>query len=398
MDPAVALPPLPEAHLRRHLPDEPVLFLAPGALAATHRRFVAGFPGLVTYAVKANPAPEVLETLIAGGMRAFDVASPDEIALVRRLCPGAVLHYHNPVRSTAEIDLAVRAGVRSYAVDCAGQLGRLARRHPAPGTAEVAVRFALPLKGAAYDFGDKFGATEAEAARLLAAAAASGFVPALTFHPGTQCTRAETWEGYIAAAARIAERAGIRPRRLNVGGGFPSARDGHDHDLERIFRAIARAVRAHFGPGAPALVCEPGRALVADCAVLAARIKAVRGGDLFLNDGIYGGLCEQGQLGPTRRIRIVTADGRPLPAGRRRWRVFGPTCDSLDRLPGRLVLPAAVAEGDYALFHSLGAYSLATATRFNGYGRIALVTVGALEPGAAGGQVAAGSASCSRAT
>jgi ornithine decarboxylase len=371
----------PATHLARTRPDHPLLYLSPARLHATARRFRDRFAGLVTYAVKANDRAEVLENLAAAGITAFDVASPGEIAAVRAACPRAVLHYNNPVRSEAEIAAGIAAGVASWSVDDEGELDKLAA---VPEGTEIAVRFALPVKGAAYDFGAKFGATPDQAARLLARVAAGGRTPALCFHPGTQCEDAGAWAAYIAEAARIAEAAGVRIARLNVGGGFAVDRgagdgggDAKGPDLDHAFAVIAAETARAFGPAAPALICEPGRAMVADAFTLATRVKGLRrgGGTVFLNDGIYGGLTDLRDMGLTGRVRVLAPDGRPRCAPLRPRVVFGPTCDSLDRLPDGLMLPADLEVGDYVLFGGMGAYSVAMSTRFNGYGLSDVVTV-----------------------
>jgi ornithine decarboxylase len=371
----------PEAYLARAEPDDPVLFLSPERLAADARAFLAGFPGAVTYAVKANPDRAVLRHLAAAGIAGFDVASPAEIALVRDTVPGAALHYNNPVRSRAEIATARAADVESYAVDEAGELEKLAQADLPEGT-EIAVRFKLPVAGAAYDFGDKFGADPAAAEALLVRVAAMGARPALTFHPGTQCADPAAWDSYIRAAARIAAGAGVALGRLNVGGGFPARRMGRDRaPLRDIFDAIGTATRDAFGPAPPALLCEPGRALVAEAASLALRVKSVRpGGAVYLNDGIYGALAEQPLMGLTDRIEVLAPDGTRREGPRAPVTLWGPTCDSLDRMPGTVALPESLAEGDYLLFHGLGAYSTATVTRFNGYGGLETVPVRCLDP------------------
>ena len=364
----------PVAHLKAEEPDQPMLYFAPATLQATAERFLSGFPGLVTYAVKANDADTVLENLVAAGLTAFDVASPYEMAKVRRVLPSAVLHYNNPVRSLAEIATAARMGVRSYSVDSLSELAKLAGRVPADS--EISVRLKLPVKGAVYDFGAKFGATPERCAEILAEVARLGFTPSMTFHPGTQCTDAGAWGIYIREAARAAGIAGVRLARLNVGGGFPSHRGGVAPDLEAIFDAIAAETAAAFGPDAPALVCEPGRAMVAEAFTLGARIKAMRDdGAVFLNDGIYGGLAEAVILGSVERLAVVGEGGVARTGAGEGRVVFGPTCDSLDRLPGQVLLPADAVEGDWVLFHGMGAYSTATVTRFNGYGEIGMATV-----------------------
>ncbi|MCB1312085.1 MAG: type III PLP-dependent enzyme [Sedimentitalea sp.] len=369
----------PVAHLARMRPDHPVLYLSPQVLQATARRFQAGFGGLVTYAVKANARAEVLDNLVAAGIGAFDVASPAEMAAVRRAAPAAVLHYNNPVRSEAEIAAGIALGVASWSVDDAGELDKLAA---VPRGSEISVRFALPVKGAAYDFGAKFGAAPALAESLLREVARRGWTPSLSFHPGTQCEDPEAWAQYVHAAARIAAGAGVRLARLNVGGGFAVDRGGVAPDLDTVFAVIAGAVRAAFGADAPALVCEPGRAMVAEAFTLACRIKAARAdGTLFLNDGIYGGLADLRDMGPTGRVRVVGPDGAPRRGAARPRVIFGPTCDSLDRLPDGVRVAEDAAPGDYLLFDGMGAYSIAMSTEFNGYGLREVVTVGGAAPG-----------------
>ena len=373
------IPATPVAAMRADRGEGPLLLFAPSVLQATARRFLDGFDGLVSYAVKANDAEEVITNLAGAGIRAFDVASPAEMTLVRRLVPGAALHYNNPVRSIREIEAAMAAGVVSWAVDSPGEFVKIAARVPSRGT-EVAVRVKLPVAGAAYDFGEKFGATPQEATELLRAVAAAGFTPAITFHPGTQCPDATAWAAYIRAAARIAQEAGVRLARLNVGGGFPARRmDADLPALEAIFDTIAATTRAAFGADAPGLVCEPGRAMVAECEALLTRVKAVReSGAVFLDDGIYGALAEAPLMGATDRIRVLAPDGRARCGAPEPRVVFGPSCDSLDRLPGTPHLPGDIAEGDAVLFFGMGAYGQVTCTRFNGYGALRRQTVRAL--------------------
>ncbi len=370
----------PEAYLAAERPDAPVLFFAPALLTQAARRFLDGFPGLVTYAVKANSEPAVVMQLIAAGVRAFDVASPEEIALLRRLDPDAVLHYHNPAKSRGEIAFALGQGVRVFSMDSTVELEKVAsvaaEHGVAAGDIEASVRFRLPVKGAAYDFGSKFGADPDKASALLRRAAEHGFRVSLTFHPGTQCETADAWVAYILRAADIAADAGATIARLNVGGGFPGGLYGEDHDLEAFFAAIGAARDAAFPTDRPALVCEPGRAMVADSMALAARVKLVReDGAIFLNDGIYGGLDEFPVLGRTHSFRVLDPEGQLRTGAPQAVVLFGPTCDSLDRLPGAPLVPSDVAEDDFFVFDAMGAYGSVTATRFNGYGglRTALV-------------------------
>ena len=361
--------------IRTKQPDHPVLVFAPTVLQATARRFQRGFPGLVTYAVKSNPDEMVIENLVAAGIRGFDVASPAEIAMIRRLAPTAALHYHNPVRGRDEIAFAVKMGVKTWSVDSISELEKLIEMVPTEGC-EISVRFKLPVSGAAYNFGAKFGATAELASVLLSRVAAAGFMPSLTFHPGTQCSDPMAWDAYIRAAAEIAANAGVQIARLNVGGGFPNHRtQGPAPVLEDIFALIKRVASEAFGAAQPALVCEPGRGLVGDAFVHVTRVKAVRDGEhVFLNDGVYGGLAELPLIGLIDRVQVISPEGQYRRESGLPRVVFGPTCDSVDRLPGEMTLPMDLAEGDFVVFQGMGAYSSATNTRFNGFGQLEVVT------------------------
>ncbi|MFN4158968.1 MAG: type III PLP-dependent enzyme [Gemmobacter sp.] len=366
----------PTEYLRTVGPQNPVLFFSPQALQRQARRFIDGFPGMVTYAVKSNPEEAVVENLVAAGLRGFDVASPFEMQLIRRLAPDAALHYNNPVRARHEIAVAVELGVKSYSVDSASELEKLIEMVPAEGC-EITVRFKLPVAGAAYNFGAKFGATAELAVVLLRRVAEAGFIPSITFHPGTQCTDPAAWESYIRVAAEIARDAGVTIARLNVGGGFPNHRmEAVMPQIEETFALIDRVTAEAFGADRPILICEPGRALCGDAFTLAARVKAVRDDShVFLNDGVYGALTELPLIGVIDRITVMSPDGA-VKAGPTAPRiVFGPTCDSVDRLPGEVPLAEDIAEGDFVVLHGMGAYSTVTNTRFNGFGELSMATV-----------------------
>jgi len=366
----------PSEFIRTQQPDNPVMFFAPTILQATARRFIDGFPGLVTYAVKSNPDEMVIQNLVAAGIKGFDVASPAEIALIRRLAPGAAMHYNNPVRARHEIEFAVTQGVVSYSVDSRSELEKLIELVPAANT-EITVRFKLPVSGAAYNFGAKFGATVELAADLLKRVDEAGFIPSLTFHPGTQCTDPMAWDAYIRAAGEICRLSGVKARRLNTGGGFPSYRvSGELPQLDEIFALIGRVSTEVFGPDRPALVCEPGRGLVAESFASCARVKAVRdGAHVFLNDGTYGCMDELPLAGMITRVSVLSPEGVKRTGPSEPRVVFGPTCDSVDRLPGEIALAAGIQEGDYVVIEGMGAYSTATNTPFNGFGAVTLATV-----------------------
>jgi len=346
-------------------PDAPLALFRPDALRRRAQTFLRGFPGAVSYAVKANPAAEILNGLVETGITSFDVASVAEMHAARQACPEARLHYHNPIRSRSEIAEARTFGIASWSVDRASELDKLGDLPP--GT-EIAVRLSLKRRGGAYDFGSKFGASPDAAVALLKEVAARGLTPSLTFHPGTQCTDASCWADYIAACAELAERAGVQLASLNVGGGFPSVCDSAPETLRTIFATIETATARHFPQDAPRLWCEPGRAMVADALWLLLRIKARSDDALYLNDGLYGALGEWRDMPVPGQVTVLDRAGRERAGRATPFTIFGPTCDSLDRVPGAWDLPADTAEEDHLLLTGAGAYSLALVTGFNGYG------------------------------
>lgn len=364
-------------------PEEPVFCFSASQLLAKAETFLKGFPGTVSYAVKSNPAREVLAMLAKAGLRHWDVASVHEMVAVRDVSPKAQFHYHNPVKSSREIADAYHAyGCRRFAVDCREELQKIATVAGQDRRVEIAVRFVLPRErtSSAHDFSTKFGAPEHIAIDLLKQVVDRGYVPVLTFHPGSQSREPQTYVRHIEAAARIAQAAGVTIGKLNVGGGFPA---DYPHSkggpLEIFFHTIAHAAARCFGEGqVPALECEPGRGIAATSMSLLTRIKLVcsDGDDIFINDGVYGGLMEFMQVPELQPPFRVIRGGTVVDGPTKSWKVFGPTCDPLDVLPLRLDLPADLRDDDYIEFGTLGAYGLATATRFNGYGGHQIVAVG----------------------
>jgi len=329
----------------------------------------------VSYAVKSNPAAEVLQALSDSGVDHWDVASVQEMEGVARIGRKAVFHYHNPVKSRAEIrDAYVKHGCRRFAVDCREELRKIAEIVPSPEGVEIAVRLVLPRErtSSAHDFSTKFGAPDYICVELLKEARERGFTPMLTFHPGSQSRDPLVYKRHIEAAARIAKTAGVAIAKLNVGGGFPANyQRSTGGPLGPFFAMIEASTSLAFGKGKePKLECEPGRGLVATCMSLLTRIKLVctDGDDIFINDGVYGGLMEMMQVPELEPPYRVLRDGEVLHGETKSWKVFGPTCDPLDVLPHRMELPASIQDEDYIEFGNLGAYGIATSTMFNGYG------------------------------
>lgn len=358
--------------LRQLNPQYPVYLFDQSRLVENMQGFRTAFPGTISYAVKANTRKRVLRTLIEQGLAHFDVASITEIKALRAL--GGVdvqLHYNNPVKPKADIALAYATySVRSFALDDILELEKILSVCACPEQLTLSVRFKLDSHSSAYDFGSKFGADMSSAAGLLRRIKRSGAAPALTFHPGSQCTRAEEYHRYIQAAADIASNAGVALAQLNVGGGFPEYyANTTAPPRQYYFDVIRQAHTAAFSNGfSPLLMCEPGRAMVAGSTSLLCRVIHVRRKQavVFINDGIYGGLQEQALADLSLPLRCWR-EGRIVRQVLQPYTVFGPTCDPVDRLPRTLKLPVDICEGDYLQFALMGAYGSATSTRFNGF-------------------------------
>jgi len=354
-------------------PDTPVHCFSPSQLRSKLATFRDGFPGDVSYAVKANDGEHVLAALAANGLAIYDVASLEEMAAVRAASPHARLHYHNPIKSRNEIATAAeRFGCVRFAADDRQEIDKITAVGGETSKLEIAIRFKLPRHNAsAHDFSSKFGALPEQAITLLRYVASRGAQPMLTFHPGSQCGDPGIWSRHIHAAAEIARGAGVRLAALNVGGGFPSRYVGlTPPDLSEYFATIDKAAIEAFGADfVPLLECEPGRGIIAGSTSVLARVKLVKheSREVYLNDGIYGSLMEVYQVPViTPFCRAVRAKGA-VEGPMQSCTIYGPTCDPLDRLPHLYDLPADLAEGDYVEFGPLGAYGTATSTRFNGY-------------------------------
>jgi len=358
-----------QALIAAEMPDYPSFLFSEQELRRCAGLFKAGFDGLITYAVKANPSDHILEVLIDEGLTAFDVASPNEMALVRKLAPQAALHYNNPIKSRREIEVAWHTHqVKSFAIDNLAQLDQLAAIVPPSPDVEVTIRFKAGKARKAYDFGTKFGVSEQGAVDIAAMVKAMGYSASLCFHVGSQCEEVYTYERHIAAAGRIASRSGIELRRLNIGGGFPASYPSSGAPpLDAYFETIAKAVKKTFGRNRPEMIVEPGRAMVTSSTSLLLRVKHQRAGiSVYLNDGAYGALMEVKFMPILPPVR-VWREANLLSGPTKPFTIFGPTCDSYDALPQVFELPEQIAEDDYIEFGLMGAYTQASLTAFNGF-------------------------------
>jgi ornithine decarboxylase len=374
---AVPLPPgWPSAFgpLELALIDTPTPFLALDidGVRAAYGRLHDAFDSQVEvcFAVKCNPDPVVLRTLVESGAN-FEIASAAELDLVVAAGgdPSRVL-YSNTVKPASHIAATFRAGVRLFAADSQSEITKIAREAPGSG---VVIRVSVDDTHSRFPLSSKFGAPLGAAVGLLRTARDNGLVPSgLTFHVGSQCTDVTAWGKAVSALAPVLvslERLGIELELLDIGGGFPARYDRPVPSIQEIARHTLGALDAL--PYRPRrIVCEPGRALVAESGVIASTVigREQRYGTewVYLDVGAYNGLMESAQTKGTWAFPLLTSR---LDSSEREMRstITGPTCDASDTIFFDAPISAAIGEGDRVYIGAAGAYTLCYASSFNGF-------------------------------
>jgi ornithine decarboxylase len=363
-------------------PEVPLHCIRPAVITAAAGAFVNAFNGEVLYAVKCNPEPAVLRAIWAGGVRHFDCASIAEVTLVRRLFPGAAIHFMHPVKSRAAIrDAWILNGVRDFVFDTADELnkildetgnGEAAELNAMPG---LFVRLALPKSGAVIDLSSKFGADFETAVDLLRAARPHAGKLGLAFHVGSQCMDPLAWREAIALAGEVIHHAGVPVDIIDVGGGFPVAYPDITPPPLGAFMAEIDAAFDRLNLPHTKLWAEPGRALVAGGGSVVVQVQLRKANMLYVNDGVYGSLADAGALGFRFPVRLIRAHDTDSGAPDMAFSLFGPTCDSTDVMHGPFMLPNNICEGDWIEIGQLGAYGSCLRTAFNGFDKAILAEV-----------------------
>ena len=351
----------------KHLqPEQAVILYRPHALKRAVELFLSRFRGNVMFAVKTNPDEHVLKDLWAHGLRRFDVASLHEVAMVRGLFPEAELYFMHTVKSRHAIREAYfRYGVRHFSLDSAEELEKILAETKHAEDLGLHVRIAIPNTYAELALTDKFGATLDAAPALLTTVRGVAAHAGVCFHVGSQCMHPDAYKLAIKLAKQVVKQSGVRIDSFDVGGGFPSIYPGMTPpDMSHYFNAIHDATRDIVKAHGCTLMCEPGRALVAESGSVVVRVEARKGDFLYLNDGTYGALFDAGVPKFIFPARLLNRSGSEEEKG---FSFYGPTCDTLDFMKGPFMLPADVKEGDYLEIGQLGAYGRTMATRFNGF-------------------------------
>lgn len=359
--------------VRERSPERPVALVRPDAVAVAARWFQDKFQGDVFYAVKANPSPWVIDTLARNGVNSFDVASIREIELVAEHAPGARMAFMHPVKSRRAIEQAYfDHGVKTFALDTHEELAKILEATGGADDLSLIVRLAVTAEGASYSLAGKFGVEPHHAPSLmLAARRATQDRMGVSFHVGSQCMRPTAFQAAMAQANRAIVRAGVVVDVVDVGGGFPSIYPGMiPPDMSDYLDSIRRGFAEMVVTGDAELWCEPGRALVAEGTSMLTKVELRKGDALYLNDGSYGSLFDAAHVKWPFPVKLYRGDAEAseVAGPLKPFRFYGPTCDSLDHMPGPFWLPEDVREGDYVEIGMLGAYGVAMKTGFNGFG------------------------------
>jgi len=344
--------------------QRPFLLIDSNIVRQKTRRFKAAMPRVHPhYAVKANPDERVLKTLIEEGA-GFEIASIAELDLLMKLgVSAAEIFYSNPMKSRAYLEYAAKKGVEWYVLDSIEELRKIVSVKP---DAKMYLRIDTPNIGSDWPLAGKFGTHLADINEIIQEAVKlNADLAGVTFHVGSQCRNPQNWRVGIERAKKVfadMQLAGLNPRLLNIGGGYPVRHIKPIPSIEIIAEVINNAIADL--PDNIRIMAEPGRYLVSDSAYFVCRVvgTATRNGKrwMYWDAGMFGGVIE---ITEGLRYEILTdRKGSNIS-----WSVAGPTCDSVDILMHDLMLPNDIQEGDFIYIPNAGAYTTAYASNFNGF-------------------------------
>lgn len=344
--------------------QQPFLLVDSNIIRQKARRFKAAMPRVHPhYAAKANPDPRVLTALIEEGV-SFEIASIAELDLLMSLgVPSSEIYYSNPMKSRAYIEYAAAKGVEWYVLDSVEELRKIVSIKP---DAKLYLRIDTPNIGSDWPLAGKFGTHLGDIAFIIdEAVRLNADLAGVTFHVGSQCRNPQNWRVGIERARNVfatMREVGLKPRLLNIGGGYPVRHVKPIPSIEVIAEVVNDAIADL--PADIRVMAEPGRYLVSDSACFVCRVvgTATRNGKrwMYWDAGIFGGIIE---VSEGLRYEILTQrTGALVP-----WSVAGPTCDSVDILMRDEMLPEDIQEDDFIFIPNAGAYTTSYASNFNGF-------------------------------
>ena len=349
-------------------PTEPVYCIRRDTINIASKFFQNKFPGKVLYAVKTNPHPLVLKTIVESGINDFDIASIKEVEAIRSVSPDAKCSYMHTVKSKESINEAYfKYNIKTFSIDTKDELIKILNSTNQAKDLELFVRVAVSNEHAEIDLSKKFGAQTSEAIGLYRLTKQYAKKIGLSFHVGSQCMHPISYSKGINEIKYIIKKTKIVPDVINIGGGFPTIYpDLVPQSLDSYFEEIKNSLNKLKLEKKPEIICEPGRAIVAESGSTIVRVNLRKKQKLYINDGTYGTLFDAGVPNIVYPSRIITS-GRIISKKLTSFDFYGPTCDSMDYMKGPFILPNNIKEGDYIELGQLGAYGLTFRTQFNGY-------------------------------
>jgi ornithine decarboxylase len=349
-------------------PDYPVYCIRTEEIKKSVKFFKENFPGKILYAVKTNPHEKVIKHIITNGIKDFDVASLNEIKLIKKINSEVNLHFMHTVKSKESISSAYfDYDVRSFSLDNKDELRKILEATNQAKDLKLFVRIAISNEHAEIDLSRKFGAHPSEALGLVRLCKEHSKKLGISFHVGSQCMHKISFSKGLKEIENIIRKTKIIPDTINIGGGFPAIYpDLKPEPLINYMEEIKKGIRKLKLNKIPEIICEPGRAIVAESGSTIVKVILRKKQNLYLNDGTYGSLFDAGVPNFILPTKMIT-DGRVQSKKLTSFSFFGPTCDSLDYMKGPFLLPNNIKEGDYIELGQLGAYGLTFRTNFNGF-------------------------------
>ena len=349
-------------------PTEPVYCIRRNSINLSSKFFQNKFPGKILYAVKTNPHPLVLKTIVESGINDFDIASIKEVEAIKNLSPDAKCSYMHTVKSKESISEAYfKYNIKTFSIDTKDELIKILNSTNQANDLELFVRVAVSNEHAEIDLSKKFGAQTSEAIGLYRLTRQYSKKIGLSFHVGSQCMHPISYSKGVNEIKYIIKKTKIVPDVINIGGGFPTIYpDLVPQSLESYFEEIKNSLNDLKLEKLPEIICEPGRAIVAESGSTIVRVNLRKKQKLYINDGTYGTLFDAGVPNIVYPSRIIT-NGRIISKKLTSFDFYVPTCDSMDYMKGPFILPNNIKEGDYIELGQLGAYGLTFRTQFNGY-------------------------------
>ena len=351
-------------------PDKPVYCIRKNSILSASKFFQKKFPGKILFAVKTNPHPEIIKTLIKSGIDQFDVASIQEVKAVKKFSQTAKCSYMHTVKSRESIKEAyLKYGIKTFALDTKDELIKIIESTNNAKDLELFVRVAVSNEHAEIDLSKKFGALSSEASGLLRLVKQNSNKIGLSFHVGSQCMHPISYTKGIAEIGNIIKKTKIIPNYINVGGGFPTIYpDLIPQSLDSYLEEIKRSLDNLKLNNMPEIICEPGRALVAESGSTIVRVDLKKKQKLYINDGTYGTLFDAGTPNIVFPSKMIKDNSNKIISKKlTAFDFYGPTCDSMDYMKGPFLLPNNIKENDYIELGQLGAYGLTFRTQFNGF-------------------------------